>query len=503
MNSIGIYFVLYAFIILGILFYAQSFICILNFKWYTDMYYARDKACLKTNWAKYEIETYRYNLYRFLLYPVDKTESYENIFQTYKNSHYLFISFFAIFLLVCLIIIVYFNLSRNTEDILFTYISYFVLLVMYIIYTTINTVLLSKFESIQNMLGQENNAIQIYHNVYTILNALLYISDTEDIILEYTNEKLNEIPITFDTILHQNIAAYENLSNTSKIVQLKNVYYENLDFVKFFTFDKLSAYFSKYFKNPFIRLPEYSELQYDISQNLYLTDLYSKRNNSVNYEVVKLEFDKIVTALKDEKRETYVNIRQHILINYPDKNEYQPMSDCYEMLFRLFTKDKALEEYNVSLATEIRKYIQNIDNMLKSHHDNTLYIQINSLIHKTLIEKNKELNLGNLPKNRLDILNEDKPITPVQDYIKYYLHNQDILFDSESERSARFYDWTNLINSYANYIYAYFLYFIFIFCTFSHYLYHRINDTHYVFIMIGLIGLYFSYGYMRYLRQYL
>jgi hypothetical protein len=103
----------------------------------------------------------------------------------------------------------------------------------------------------------------------------------------------------------------------------------------------------------------------------------------------------------------------------------------------------------------------------------------------------------------LDILNEDKPITPVQDYIKYYLHNQDILFDSESERSARFYDWTNLINSYANYIYAYFLYFIFIFCTFSHYLYHRINDTHYVFIMIGLIGLYFSYGYMRYLTQYL
>jgi hypothetical protein len=466
------------------------------------MYYARDKACLKTNWAKYEIETFRYNLYRFLLYPVDKEESYEYINKTFTNSHYLFISFFGIFLLVCLIIILYFHLSRNTEDILFTYISYFILLAMYIIYTTINTVLVSKFESMKHMIEQDNNAIKIYHNVYTILNALLYISDTKDIIVEYTNEKLNNIPMTFDAILHQNIAAYENISNTSKIVQLKNVCYENLDFLKFFTFDKLSAYYFKYFKNPFIRLPEYSELQYDISQNLYLTDLYLKRNNSIHYEAVKIEFDKIVTALQDEKRDTYDSIKKHIVNNYPDKNEYAPILECYETVLRLFTKDKALEEYNLSLATEIEKYIQEIDRLLKSYADNKIYIQINSLIHKTLVEKNKELNLGNLPKNRLDILNQDKPITPVQDYIRYYLENQDILFDSESERSSRFYDWINLINSYANYIYAYFLYFIFIFCTFSHYLYHKINDTYYVFIMVGVITLYFLYGYIRYLMQY-
>jgi hypothetical protein len=85
----------------------------------------------------------------------------------------------------------------------------------------------------KHMIEQDNNAIKIYHNVYTILNALLYISDTKDIIVEYTNEKLNNIPMTFDAILHQNIAAYENISNTSKIVQLKNVCYENLDFLKF------------------------------------------------------------------------------------------------------------------------------------------------------------------------------------------------------------------------------------------------------------------------------
>lgn len=300
MNSIGIYFVLYSFIIAAILFYLQSFISILNFKWYMDLYYARDKACLKTNWAKYEIETYRYNLYKFMLYPVDSKESYDYIYETYKNSHFLFISFLGFFLLVCLVIIVYFNMSYNTDDILYTYLSYIGLLIMYIVYTTVNSVLLSKFDSMKEMTTQPNNALIIYHNVYTILNALVYINNPSSITAEYANEKLNTVPKTFEDLIESNIATYENISNRAKILQIKNICYDNLDFLKYFTFDKLSAYCMRYFKNAFIKFPEYSELQYDISQNLYLTDIYMKHNNTVNYESVKLEFDNIINALKDE-----------------------------------------------------------------------------------------------------------------------------------------------------------------------------------------------------------
>ena len=178
------------------------------------------------------------------------------------------------------------------------------------------------------------------------------------------------------------------------------------------------------------------------------------------------------------------------------------MLNCYNEVFRLFTSDKGLEEYSQQLAADIQKLIQNINNLLKNHQDNVIYFEVNNLIHRTLLDKKKELNLGKIPKNKIDILDTEKKSKPVQDYIKYYLDNKDILFDTESERSSRFYDWTNLVSSYSNYIYAYFVYFVFIFFVFSHYLYYRINDIMYMFIMIAIISIYFTYGYMSYMIRY-
>ena len=114
-------------------------------------------------------------------------------------------------------------------------------------------------------------------------------------------------------------------------------------------------------------------------------------------------------------------------------------------------------------------------------------------MEKTTEELNKKINSLQL---------KEKEITmniPKNDYIKYYLDNKDILFDTEYERDVRFKDLTQLLDSYSNYIYAYFIYFIFLFFAFSHYLYITINDIRYIYIMLSIIMLYFSYGYISYL----
>jgi hypothetical protein len=482
MNSLGIYFLVYAYIIIGILAYLQTFYSVLSFKWYIDMYYLRDKSCLKKNWAKFEIESYRYNIYSFL-FNYNEKESYKYIYESYKTSYYIFITFLSSFLILYLGMILY-PLKRgmlNTEDNMYSYFAYFVVVIIYIIYTTVNSILLTKFEHINNMISDSNSAIQTYHNTYKILNAVMQLNSLENVVLEYKSDKLNEIQETFGVMIEKNIASLVNTSNTSKVKQIKMISYDNLDFLKYFTFDKISPYYLKYFDNVFIILPEDLSVEYDISQNLYLSEILMKRNNYVNFENVRLEFDAIMNAIKTDKRDTYMNIYLYLTNNYPDINDFSIMNDCYTEIKNVLNNDTVLEEYNNTLFISIQKNLQTIHDLLQSNNDNKIYKKVNDMISEKIKEKKIEINI---PKN---------------DYIKYYLDNKGILFDTEYERDARFKDLIQLLDSYSNYIYAYFVYFIFLFFVFSHYLYININDMQYVYIMLSIIMLYFAYGYISYL----
>jgi hypothetical protein len=478
MNSIGIYFLICAYIIIGILSYLQTFHSILSFKWYTDLYYSRDKACIKKNWAKFEIETYRYNIYAFL-FNFNEKEGYQYIYDSYKISYYIFISFLSSLLIVYLVVII--NTFTTFDQTFYSYFCYFVVIIIYIVYTTVNGVLLSKFDHIHSMMYDSNSVIQTYHSTYRILNAIMQLNSFEDVVIEYSNDKLNEAQETFAVMLEKNIASYINSSNTSKIKQVKHMSYNNLDFLKYFTFDRMSAYYLKYFDNAFIILPEDIANDYDISQNLYLSEIYLKRNNYVNFESVKLEFDGIMSALKSDKREAYASMHMYLTNNYPDKNDFSQMSECYTEVKQIFVGDKGLEEYNNVLFMSIQKHLQGIHELLQSNHDNQIYKKVNDMIAEKLKEKDVAVTV---PRN---------------DYVKYYLDNKDTLFDTEYDRDNRFKDLTQLLDSYSNYVYAYFVYFILLFFIFSHYLYITINDLQYLYIMLTLIMLYFFYAYMSYI----
>lgn len=465
---------IFVFIILGIVFYLQTFVSILNFKWYIDYFYSKDKACLKKNWTKFEIESYRYNLYIFLN-NYDYNQSYANIYNSYKLYYGLFITQFFILLAGYLYILVNFS---NTS--LYSYMVWLLLIGIYIVYVIVNGVLLSKFERINNIKNDKNSALSTYHNTYRILNAIMYVSNLNDSIMEYTNKKLNDKrQDTFENIIDNNIASYENISNTSKVKQIKLIAYDNLDFLKYITFDRMSSFYMKYFDNIYIRLPEDATDQFDISENTYLSDIYIRRNNSVNYDTIKIEFDKIKNAIKDEQNNTYNSLFNYISNNYPSDNEYSKMLTYYEEINRKFNNDKKLEEYNKQLYYILKQNLLNINGILQNQNDTQIYTKVNKLIEKTLTDKNI-------------IFDIDK-----KDYIKYFLDNKDILFDTDYDKDTRFKELSDEVNSYTNYIYAYFVYFILIFFGVSHYLFRSINSINYVYLMITFIILYFTYGYYR------
>ncbi|NDG29724.1 hypothetical protein EB118_06480, partial [bacterium] len=92
-----------------------------------------------------------------------------------------------------------------------------------IIYTTVNSILLTKFDHINSMISDPNSAIQTYHNTYKILNTIMLLNSFENVILEYNSDKLNEAQETFSVMIEKNIASYINSSNTSKVKQVKLV----------------------------------------------------------------------------------------------------------------------------------------------------------------------------------------------------------------------------------------------------------------------------------------
>lgn len=483
-SSFSIYFLLLCFLGIGAVLYFLLFQLVLKFKWNVDYFYMRDKSCYRKNWTKFEIESYRYNLYAFF-YNIywysyldtkghdisDKYVSYS--FKTIKDSYSAVYFVFIAYIIILMIGFAAFLVFKGT---IFAWALYAMTIIVFVVYFVVNGIVIANFNKMQDMMNNQNNALFRYNAVYKILNAIILISNLQNLPVEYAYYKLNENKLTFEEILQSNIAACENLANTSKIIQVKNNVYENLDFIKYMVLDKVSPFYWKYFDNPYIRLPREQTKQYDTSENIYLNEIYLKRNSYIDYDNVSIQFSNIQELIKDNTNDIYTRIYQKINNDYPDVKDYKKVYGFYAELYKLFSTNNSLEAFNKVLYDQVNEVFSNIESLLKNQQYNGIYNDINLLIHDKIHEK--EYTSFDIPNN---------------DYIEYFLDNKDILFDSESE----FNEIISVIENQSSYIYAYFAFFIFIFMLISHYLYKTINGPKYIYIMSIVVVIYLSYAYIQ------
>lgn len=231
-------FLLFILILLCLIINCYSFILL---KWNNDYSASMEKLCNDLNISELEYETYRHNIYRFL-YGIDN-DNYKNSIKLFKITYYIIIS------LISLILIAYIRNLRKLEiENLFILFSY---LTFYVLYIYIGNKIISNYDSLNNMLVDDNSDILKYAKVYKILNAIMYINNFNDNTLGFSD--INIKHKKFNNILTTNISTYENIENTAKITELKRISYNNLDFIKYITLDSRSPYYLKdYFNKIYI-----------------------------------------------------------------------------------------------------------------------------------------------------------------------------------------------------------------------------------------------------------
>lgn len=445
-------------IFLGIILFIMNFMQILKFKWYIDFFNMNENICK----SRYEIESMRYNLYTFL-YNIHE-DHFKNIYEIYKITYFTFITYFT---LVCVSLFAYMYINGYT----FYNISLFIVYIIYVVYTTVNGILMDKYNELYKNLNDSNSYLYRYSIIYKILNAIMSISNLKDATLTYNLDKLNSKE-NLDEAIEKNIGSYYNVSNISKIKNLKVIAYEKHDFVKYLVLDKNSPYFLKYFNNIYIRLPEKSTNSFDISENIYINDIYLKRQSVVDYDEIHKTFNEINDKIIEQNaynENMYGVMFDKIKDEYPkytiDRNIfYKKLYDLYNETSNMFYSNKKIEEYNKILYDFVKNSFDTIQTLLNVHNINDEYQRINDLIHEKI---NKELFFS----------------VPNADYIEYFINNKDVLFeDNESYNST-----LNKIYDITKYIYAYLVYFIFIFLLFSHYIYININNELYSYVILSLL----------------
>lgn len=418
-----------------------QFYQLLNLKWQLDFMITKDKICKNYRWTKFEVESLRYSLLQFF-YGDDK--SFEKLRQNNINVYSVFVTYFVLILVLLLIALIFY-------PILALGIAFFIFMVFFIIIMVINGLFTKSYDDIYNYIYMEDSDIFKYYAVYKILSAVMIISNLKDEKLEYVHDKLNESKLTFDDILERNIASYENISHSSKVISIKQDAYKKLDFLKYIVFDKTSPYYLKYFDNVYARLPNadnhyfLSELKNDGPSK----DAVGKKINEFYEELKKFyDYDK-----GDDKTPIqFINDAY----NKPTKTADTLKTDIIDVFNK---KQKELEIYSglINIIRDIKYYLANTDK----------YSILNSLISDIFI--NYEINI-NVPEN---------------DYIKFYLDNKDVLTDDTKTQ-----DIVNKLKYQANFIYSYFVFLAILFFCISHLMYIYYNSTIYVYILLSILSLY-------------
>jgi len=208
------------------------------------------------------------------------------------------------------------------------------------------TLIKTSYDDINHIITKEYNDIYVYMVIYKILNAIISINDEKDVVFDYINTELRNTK-TFTQELEYNIASYENLSNTSKIISMKINAFETLDFLKYMVLDRLSPYYYKYFDNIYVKMPGNGG-----GDKIYIDNIYKNKTYKATQKI-DAAYKKINELIKNK-------LSKNTIINVPDNDFIKYFID---------NKNIILNPY------ENHKYFVNVKQTIDSH-TNYLYIYI-------------------------------------------------------------------------------------------------------------------------------
>ena len=493
---------------------------IYNFSWIYDYYYTKDRICNASNGSKLEVETMHYNLFRFLYNLNPDSEKYQYIKDSFKNSFWPFITFYSILTSIVLGYILYtaYTYKENIKSYVSkvkgvysggsiynesyigingTFVFCIAFVIVYIVYTAVNSSIVVNFNKIDGKINDEENTVRKYANVYTILNALIVMSNLDDTKMLYKRHDFNTVQRTFKEIIEGNISSYENVSNTSKIQQIKSAAIENLDIAKYLVMDKYSSFYLSYFDNIYIKTSiSENQIEFiDLSKNIFLNDLISFDDSGISYSEiyanVKKQFDYIAEDIRQNDastNSTYIKIEKYITNEFPIEQMdieklYKSLKDFYEKIQDIMVEnDKTIRAHSLEFYMTVQTRLSNVKNLLRHKQYSKMYSQINEQIAKTI--RNSK---GFKPSFDNDF-----------QYVKYFIENKNILIESNEIVEKQFeLDIGNELKYQSDFLYGYMLLWIVILFTLFHYLFVTQNSINYFYIVSIAICIYVAIFYYR------
>jgi hypothetical protein len=421
---------------------------LLNLKWQLDYMITKDNLCKNYRWTKFEVESLRYSLSQFF-YGNDKT--FEKLRQNNITIYSVFVTYFVLILIMLIIALIFYPIVAFG-------IALVIFMIFFIIIMVINSLFMKSYDDIYNYIYLEDSDIFKYYAVYKILSAIMIISNLKDEKLQYAYDKLNDAELTFDDILERNIASYENISQSSKVVSIKQDAYKKLDFLKYIVFDKTSPYYLKYFDNVYARLPN--------TDNYYfLSELKKDAPSEDDQKKIIIEFYDRLNKFYDNDKNGDKSPIQFIKEANNNKEPISAITLKKNIVDMFDKKQKELESYTdlKNIIKDIKNYVANTDK----------YSILDSLISDIF--------------NKYDINIE----VPDNEYIKFYLDNKDVLTDDTKTE-----DIVNKLKYQANFIYSYFVFLTIVFFFISHLMYMSYNNTMYVYVLISILSIYILFIWM-------
>lgn len=468
----------------------NNFATVMHFRWYYDLYKIKDSICSHGNVSQLEIETARYNIFRFFNSLSSDKSKYASILSDFEMSRNIMLIFFTI-LIVYLIVLCYINK--------YSYYSALALpMTLFLLYIIVSSVITADFSKLSKETLDPRCNVNIYKNAYLILNAIMLLSGIQNDKIEFYHNNFNTYDKTLDDVIENNISSYENISNTSKINQIKITSYDRLDFVKYLTLNRLSNYHLKYFDNIYLRIPGRSHRLNDIDENVYLKDIVDKR---VDFEKIQENFEKISNSLSvlleneldaEYNKDTVREIKEHIDTNYPIFTQNSDSMSMHRSIvlfyynMPFFTENVSKNYYygkKFNLPNNAKK------NVLKTMKLNSIYDITNTIV--SLLNE-IEFILDNSSYSSLYIrLNkkiEEKVgkyvDVPNNDFIYYLIENQDILFSDNFETQFR--DIIGSMKHHSDLTFLYIAFIVFVGIVMMHLIYINIKNK-YVYLSLIIV----------------
>lgn len=490
-TSMDLIYIMVVLIIFGVILF-NNFANVMQFRWYYDLYKINDSICSHGNVSQLEIETTRYNIFRFFNSLSSEKSKFASILSDFEMSRNIMLIFFTI-LIVYLFILCYINKYSYSSALALP-------MSLFLFYIIVSSVITADFSKISKEILDPICNVNVYKNTYLILNAIMLLSGIQNDKVEFYHDNFNTYDRTLDDIIESNISSYENISNTSKINQAKITSYDRLDFVKYLTLNRLSNYHLKYFDNIYIRIPDRKHQLNDMDENIYLKDIVDKR---VDFEKIRANFEKISNSLSvlleneldaQYNRDTVSAIKEHIDTNYPIFAQDSDSMGMHKSIV-LFYYNMPFFTENISKNYYYGKKFNIPDNakknVLKTMKLNSIYDITNTIVPllneiEFMLENSSYDNLYIRLNKKIEEKVGIYVDVPNNDFIYYLIENQDILFSENFETQFR--DIIGSMKHHCDLSFLYIAFIVFVGIVMMHLIYINITNK-YVYLSSVIVFL--------------